>query len=108
MLLARQGIDAAVLHVPTIKPLDSESIAHFASRFPVIATVENHGVIGALGTAVSEVLAELGMATPLHRLGVRDQWADAGPLDYIRSRLNLDPEGLALTIAHVMREMRTA
>ena len=107
-ILARQGIEAAVLHVPTIKPLDSEAVAHFASRFPVIATVENHGVNGALGSAVSEVLAERGMATVLHRLGVGDQWADAGPLDYIRSRLNLDPEGLALTVSNAIREMRTA
>ncbi len=106
-LLARKGLDAAVLHVPTIKPLDVEAIAEFASRFPAIATVENHGVIGALGSAVSEVLAERGMATVLQRLGVRDEWADAGPLDYIRARLDLDPEGLARAISDVIRERST-
>lgn len=107
-LLATQGIDAAVLHAPTIKPLDTETIARFASRFPLIATVENHSVIGALGSAVSEVLAERGLTTVLLRLGVQDQWADAGPLDYIRSRLNLDPEGLARAITDSMKDRRTA
>src|SRR6202035_6153593 len=51
-LLAGRGIHAAVLHVPTLKPLDSEAIASFAARFPAVTTVENHSVIGALGSGV--------------------------------------------------------
>jgi transketolase len=107
-LLARDGIDASVLHVPTIKPLDGDAIARYASRFPLIVTVENHSVIGALGSAVSEVLAERGMGTVLQRLGVPDQWADAGPLDYIRSCLQLDAEGLARAVSDSITRWRSA
>jgi transketolase len=56
--LTRAGIDASVLHLPTIKPLDTETLAAAAERVPVIVTVEEHSVIGGLGSAVAEFLAE--------------------------------------------------
>jgi transketolase len=52
------GIDATVLHMPTIKPLDTESLAAVASRVPVIVAVEEHSVVGGLGSSVAEFLAE--------------------------------------------------
>ena len=56
--LTAAGIDATVLHMPTVKPLDTESLAAAAERVPVIVTVEEHSVIGGLGSAVAEFLAE--------------------------------------------------
>jgi transketolase len=56
--LTAAGIDATVLHMPTVKPLDTEALAAVAARVPAIVTVEEHGVIGGLGSAVAEFLAE--------------------------------------------------
>jgi transketolase len=99
-LLATRGIHAAVLHVPTLKPLDAEAIAGFAARFPAVTTVENHSVIGALGSAVCEAVAGAGLACRVIRRGVPDRWAPgAGPLDYLRRSLGLDAESLADTVS---------
>jgi transketolase len=94
-LLAARGVQAAVLHVPTLKPLDAEAIVGFAARFPAVTTVENHSVIGALGSAVCESVAGAGIGCRVIRRGVPDQWAPAGPLDYLRRSLKLDAESLA-------------
>jgi transketolase len=98
-LLAGRGLRAAVLHVPTLKPLDHEAIAAFAARFPAVTTVENHSVIGALGSAVCEAVAGTGLPCRVIRRGVPDRWAPAGPLDYLRRSLGLDAESLADAVA---------
>ena len=54
----------AVLHVPTLKPFDAEAVAAFAGRFRSVVTVENHSVIGGLGSAVCEAVAEAGTPMP--------------------------------------------
>lgn len=56
--LRSNGIDAAVLHMPTVKPLDTDSLAGAAERVPVIVSVEEHSIVGGLGGAVAEFLAE--------------------------------------------------
>jgi transketolase len=96
--LRRLGVDAGVLHVPTLKPLDAESITEWCAPRRLIVTIENHTVIGGLGSAVAEALAEYGSATRLRRLGVPDRWADAGSLDHVRRQLGLDAEGLAAAV----------
>jgi len=94
-ILAVDGIEAAVLHVPTLKPLDSDAIAAFAARFTSVTTLENHSVIGGLGSAVCEVVAGAGLRCRVRRLGVPDSWAPAGPLDYLRRKLRLDADSIA-------------
>jgi transketolase len=98
-LLAARGIQTAVLHVPTLKPLNTDAIAGFAARFPAVTTVENHSVIGALGSAVCETVAGTGLACQVTRRGVPDQWAPSGPLGYLRRSLGLDAESLADAVA---------
>lgn len=56
--LEKEGIETAVLHIPTIKPLDKENIVKYASKVPAIITIEEHTLIGGLGSAVAEVIAE--------------------------------------------------
>jgi transketolase len=102
--LALAGVDAGVLHVPTLKPLDAASIAEWCSARHVVLTVENHSIIGALGSAVAEALAEDGSSTRLRRLGVPDRWADAGSLPYVRRQLGLDAEGLAATVVRELEQ----
>ena len=57
--------------------------------------MENHSVIGGLGSAVCEAVAEAGLGCRVTRRGVPDTWGEAGPLDYLRSRLGLDAASLA-------------
>ncbi|MBA2295858.1 MAG: transketolase family protein [Actinobacteria bacterium] len=96
-LEAAAAIDggASVLHVPVLKPFPAAQVAAFCSRFDRVVSVENHSISGGLGSAVAETLAEGGMAVRLRRLGVPDQWAPAGSLDYIRHELGLDADGIA-------------
>jgi len=98
-LEAAELVDACVLHVPVLKPVDVSAIAGFCSRFDAITTVENHSTVGGLGSAVAEVLAEAGAGTRLVRLGVPDAWAPAGTLDYIRGELGLDGPAIARRVA---------
>lgn len=94
-LLAAEGIDASVLHVPTLKPLDEAAISDFCRSFDVVTTVENHSVVGGLASAVAEVVAARGLGARLRALGVPDAWAPAGPVEYIRRQLRLDAAGIA-------------
>ena len=94
-VLERQGRSFSLLHVPTLKPLDEDVVHSFCGRFPAVTTVENHIVVGGLASAVAEVLARNGCATRVRAIGLPDRWADAGSLDYIRSRLGLDATSIA-------------
>jgi transketolase len=89
---------AAVLHVPVLKPLDSDAVVAWCGRFDEVTTVENHSTIGGLGSAVAEALSEAGSSTRLRRLGIPDRWAPAGSLDYIRAELGLDAAGIARVV----------
>jgi transketolase len=89
------GGRASVLHVPVLKPFPAEVLVEFAGRFGRITTIENHSVVGGLGSAVAEALAEAGAATPLRRLGVPDRWAPAGSLDHVRRELGVDAASIA-------------
>ncbi|MBI2301139.1 MAG: transketolase family protein [Armatimonadetes bacterium] len=73
--LAAAGKPVRVLHVHTLKPLDAEAVLSAARETPLLVTLEEHTVIGGLGGAVAEVLAEHGCGVPLRRLGVQDVFA---------------------------------
>lgn len=94
-VLASRGLSVAVLHVPTLKPLDGPGIAAFCERFPAVVTIENHSIVGGLGSCVAEVIAETQVDARLLRSGVPDRWAAAGSLEFIRAQLGLDAASLA-------------
>ena len=77
-LLREQGIGAAVLHVPTIKPLDIEAILDYAASVPIVITVEEHTIIGGLGSGVAEAIAEANFdpAKRFKRIGLPDVFPD--------------------------------
>ncbi len=77
-LLAARGIEAHVLHVPTLKPLDVPAIVAAAERTGRVITVEEHTIIGGLGGAIAETLAEH-RPTRMTRLGLRDIFTESGP-----------------------------
>ena len=77
-ILAERGISARVVDMFCVKPIDRELIMDCAKNAKVIVTAEEHSVIGGLGGAVAEVLAEAGASTPLCRVGVNDVHAESG------------------------------
>ena len=101
-LLAKQGIDAQVINIHTIKPLDEEIVIDAAKKTGRIFTVEEHSVIGGLGAAVAEVLSEK-YPVKLKRIGVNDVFGESGPAKELIHKYGLDAEGIA---ASVLEEMK--
>jgi transketolase len=75
-LLSAHGVSVSVVNVPVIKPLDAATVADVARAARVVITAENHTVVGGLGSAIAEVLAEAGLGRPLRRIGLRDTFAE--------------------------------
>ena len=73
-----EGLRLAVLHVPTIKPLDTETILNYVRKVPVVVSIEEHTIIGGLGSAVAETIAEADFQMPkrFKRLGIPDAFPD--------------------------------
>jgi len=77
-MLALEGVETAILHMPTIKPLDTEALLHHAARVRAIVVIEENTIIGGLGSAVAEVVAEAGLspAKKFRRIGIPDVFPD--------------------------------
>ena len=88
--LAAEGISARVVDMFTIKPLDRECVIRCAEETGAIVTCENANVIGGLGSAVAEVLAE-NVPTPMERIGAQDTFGEVGELPYLEERFGLTP-----------------
>lgn len=91
--LAAEGIDAEVINIHTIKPLDEELILNSAKKTGKVVTVEEHSVIGGLGSAVCDVLSEK-MPTPVKKIGVNDVFGHSGPALELLKQFGLDGEGI--------------
>jgi len=106
-LLAEEGIDARVIHVPTIKPLDDELILTAARETGFVVTVEEHSILGGLGGAVAELLAE-GWPTRMRRIGLRDEFGASGPNDALLEKFGLTPRRVADQVAAYLVELGTS
>jgi transketolase len=96
--LGDNGLAVSVLNVPVIKPLDADTIVAAARRSRVVVTAENHTVIGGLGSAVAEALAEAGSATPLRRIGICDVFGESGSREYLFTRYGLNTQHIVDTV----------
>jgi len=96
--LARDGVDAGVVNVSTIKPLDETRVREAAAKAALVVTAEEHSIIGGLGSAVAECLAEARPAAPLLRLGVRDCFGESGLADELLEKHGLQPRGIRASI----------
>lgn len=101
-MLAEKGIDAQVINIHTIKPLDEEIVIKAAKKTGRIFTVEEHSIIGGLGSAVSEVLGEK-CPTPITRIGVKDVFGESGPAKELLHKYELDAEGIC---NRILKEMK--
>lgn len=102
-LLVGDGIQAAVLHVPTIKPLDTGAIVAFASGVPRIVTTEDHTVIGGLGGAVAEALGRY-HPVPLLRHGIADTFGESAPNDALLEKYRLSARWVAESVREFIKE----
>ena len=93
-LLAEEGIDAAVIDMHTVKPLDEKLVLEYAEKTGAILTCENHQVKGGLGSAVAEVLCEQ-RPTLMKRHGVQDEFGEVGTLDYLMERYGMNAAVIA-------------
>lgn len=91
--LAEDGIDAKVINIHTIKPLDEELVVAAAKETGKVVTVEEHSVIGGLGSAVSDVLSEKA-PTKLMKIGINDTFGESGPALELLKKYGLDTDGI--------------
>lgn len=91
--LAADGIDAKIINIHTIKPLDEELIVTAAKETGKVVTVEEHSVIGGLGSAVCDALAEK-CPVPVKKIGVQDVFGESGPAAALLAKYKLDGEGV--------------
>jgi transketolase len=98
-LLQERGISAEVLSLPTVAPLDRELVLQSARKTRQVFTVEEHYVVGGLGTAVQEVCAE-NCPVPVRKIGLPHTYVSSGPYRDLLAHYKLDAQGIAETIAH--------
>ena len=95
--LRSQGINARVINLSTIKPLDEELILKAAEECGRIVTCEEHSIIGGLGEAVSSLLSEK-LPTPVRRIGVNDEFGHSGPAAELLKDFGLSAENIVETV----------
>jgi len=104
-LLSSRGIDAEVVSFPCLKPLDEETVRALAGKYRDLITVEEHTIIGGLGSAVSEIVAGLGCGCRVHRMGLRDCFSSVvGDQAYLRKIYGIDAEAIAEKAEKTVRE----
>ena len=100
-LLAADGIDAGVIHVPSIKPVDATALADAAAAVPHVVTTEEHTVIGGLGGLVAEIVTAH-VPRPVTRIGIEDTWGESAPNQWLLEHHGLTPERVADRVRRVL------
>lgn len=103
--LYKDGIDAEVIHVPTIKPLDSETILKSVKKTGCVVTVEEAQVTGGLGGAIAELLSER-HPVPVHRIGMQDRFGESGDPSELLTHFGLDAKHIRLAAHHIVEHKR--
>ena len=98
--LAADGIDAKVINIHTIKPLDEDLVVKAAKETGKVVTVEEHSVIGGLGSAVCDVLSEK-CPTQVMKIGINDTFGESGPAVELIKKYGLDADSIYLSLIHI-------
>lgn len=99
-LLYKDGIEAEVVHVPTIKPLDTETILKSVKKTGCVVTVEEAQIAGGLGGAIAELLVEH-HPVPMQRVGMQDRFGESGSPAELMTHFGLDAKHIRLAAHHV-------
>ena len=100
--LRKENITVRVINMHTVKPIDRELIIKAARETGAIVTVENHNIIGGLGSAVAEVLSE-NCAVAFKRIGVNDSFGKSGTFADIMAKYGLDRDGITARIMELLK-----
>lgn len=106
-ILYKDGIDAEVIHAPTIKPLDAATILASAQKTGAVVTAEEAQIIGGLGGAVAELLSEH-RPTPLRRVGMKDHFGESGKPEELLEHFGLTGKHIALAGHEVLQQVKAA
>jgi transketolase len=101
--LSQEGISTRVVDMHTIKPLDERLVKKCAAETKAMVTVEEHSVIGGLGGAVSEVLAENRSALPFKRMGVQDMFCESGEPEELFEKYGLHTPSIVKTVKKLLK-----
>jgi transketolase len=101
-LLAQRGVSCEVLNIHTVKPLDEELVVSSAAKTGRVVTVEEHSVIGGLGSAVCDALCAK-HPVPVRKVGVQDVFGESGPALGLLKKYGLDGEGVARSIEDFLK-----
>ncbi len=99
--LYKDGVDAEVVHVPTIKPLDAETILKSVRKTRAVVTAEEAQINGGLGGAIAELLGE-NLPVPLKRIGMQDRFGESGEPNELLEFFGLDAKHIRLAAHHVI------
>jgi len=102
-LLERDGLSVGVINIHTIKPLDTAAVLNAAGRTKILVTAEDHQIIGGLGSAVSEAVAEAGLGHRLLRIGLKDTFGESGSPEQVLAKHKMDAAGIAEQIRERFR-----
>jgi transketolase len=98
-LIKDKGVGVDHLHISTLKPFSDPQVVQSVSNAKhAVITMENHSIVGGLGSAVAEVMAENGVGTPLQRIGIRDTYAHGASQKYLMAELGLDARALVTAV----------
>ena len=100
-ILKNDKINAEIIHMPTIKPLDKDAILRSVEKTGLVVTCEDHNVMGGLGSAVSETLSE-SLPTKLLRIGLTG-FAESGTYNELYKKYELDSESIAKKIRTALK-----
>ncbi|MCL6582833.1 MAG: transketolase family protein [bacterium] len=103
--LQKEGISCRLINMSTVKPIDRELIVESAARAGCLVTAEDHNIIGGLGSAVAEVLAET-IPVPMERVGIRDLFAESADPNDLARKYHLLPDDIVLAARSVLRRKK--
>ena len=104
-ILKKEGIDARVINIHTIKPLDEKTIINTAKETGAVISVEEHSIFGGLGGAIAEVLGEY-YPVPMKKLGVRDVFGESGEYDELLKKFGLTTLNIVTSAREILRRKK--
>lgn len=102
--LAAAGVSVHHVHASTLKPFDRQGLLQAVAGKKGVITLENHTIVGGLGSLVAEILAEEGLGIPLRRLGLKDSFAHGASRPYLMEKYGLDATALVAAVGELLHE----
>jgi transketolase len=106
ILWKKHKISVSVIHHGTIKPIDAKTIVKSAERKKLILSIEDHQIIGGLGSSIAEVLAENAVALPFKRLGVNDVFGESGSYAELYKKHGIDANAIVKTVLSSLKKKK--